>query len=100
MRTRRAIVRAAAQLWTERGYDETTIEEICAAAGVGRSTYYLYFDSKERLLIELSIATAGGVAADVDAAPRHRHRRRPAAHLHRRASSDGWRACRGASLPS
>jgi AcrR family transcriptional regulator len=61
-------VRAAARLWTEKGYDATTIEEICAAAGVGRSTYYLYFESKERLLIELSLATARGVAADVDAA--------------------------------
>ena len=64
--TRRTIVRAAAQLWRERGYNETTVEDICLAAGVGRSTYYLHFESKERLLIELALATARGVAADVD----------------------------------
>jgi AcrR family transcriptional regulator len=66
--TRRKLVRAAARLWSEKGYDSTTVEEICAAAGVGRTTYYLYFDSKERLLVELTLATASGVAADVEAA--------------------------------
>jgi AcrR family transcriptional regulator len=64
--TRRAIVRAARTLWAEKGYAETTVEDLCELAGVGRSTYYLYFESKERLLIELSLATARGVAADVE----------------------------------
>jgi AcrR family transcriptional regulator len=63
--TRRKLVRAAARLWSEQGYDETTVEEICAAAGVGRTTYYLYFESKEQLLLELTHATARGVAGDV-----------------------------------
>jgi AcrR family transcriptional regulator len=66
--TRRAIVRAAARLWSEKDYDETTVEEICAAAGIARSTYYLHFTSKEELLTELSVATARGVALDVEAA--------------------------------
>jgi AcrR family transcriptional regulator len=63
--TRRKLVLAAARLWSEQGYDETTVEEICAAAGVGRTTYYLYFESKEQLLLELTHATARGVAGDV-----------------------------------
>lgn len=66
--TRRAIVRAAVHLWAERGYAETTVDDICLAAGVGRSTYYLHFESKERLLIELALETARGVAAEVEAA--------------------------------
>jgi AcrR family transcriptional regulator len=66
--TRRKLVRAAARLWSEQGYDETTVEEICVAAGVGRTTYYLYFESKEQLLLELTHATARGVASDVQAA--------------------------------
>ena len=41
--TRRSILRSAAGLWAERDFDSTTVEDICAAAGVGRSTYYLYF---------------------------------------------------------
>jgi AcrR family transcriptional regulator len=61
-------VRAAARLWSEKGYERTTVEEICAVAGVGRTTYYLHFETKEQLLLELSWATAGGVAADVEAA--------------------------------
>jgi AcrR family transcriptional regulator len=64
--TRKAIVRAARQMWAEKGYDETTVEDLCELAGVGRSTFYLYFESKELLLIELAYATARGVAADLD----------------------------------
>lgn len=64
--TRRSILRAATSLWAEQDFDSTTIEDICAAAGVGRSTFYLYFESKERLLTELARATATGVASDVD----------------------------------
>jgi len=41
--TREAIVRAAARLWAERGYESTTVDEICTAAGIGRSTYYFHF---------------------------------------------------------
>jgi AcrR family transcriptional regulator len=66
--TRRKLVRAAARLWSEQGYDDTTVEEICSAAGVGRTTYYLYFESKEQLLLELTHATARGVASDVEEA--------------------------------
>jgi AcrR family transcriptional regulator len=42
------------------------VEEICSEAGVGRTTYYLYFESKEQLLVELTHATARGVADDVE----------------------------------
>jgi AcrR family transcriptional regulator len=66
--TRRALVRAAGVLWAERGYNETTVEDVCVAAGVGRSTYYLHFESKEQLLMEFAFATARGVAADVESA--------------------------------
>ncbi|MGE3835543.1 MAG: TetR/AcrR family transcriptional regulator [Acidimicrobiia bacterium] len=69
--TRAAIVRAAARLWTENGYDTTTVEDICTAAGIGRSTYYLHFESKEQLLGELTWATSGGTAADVERAMGH-----------------------------
>jgi len=65
--TRRSLIRAAARLWADHGYDRTTVEEICAVAGVGRTTYYLHFKSKEQLLGELTWATASGVAADVEA---------------------------------
>ena len=63
--TRRRLIHAATRLWSEKDYDATTVEDICAAAGVGRTTYYLHFVSKEQLLGELAFATAGGVSSDV-----------------------------------
>jgi AcrR family transcriptional regulator len=69
--TRRAIMRAAADVWAEKGYNDTTVEDLCNAAGIGRSTYYLHFESKERLLVEFALATAEGVNSDVDDAVRH-----------------------------
>jgi AcrR family transcriptional regulator len=67
LNTRRAILRAAARAFSEHELDSTTVEEICASAGVGRSTFYLYFDSKESLPIELARETARGVSSEIDA---------------------------------
>jgi AcrR family transcriptional regulator len=64
--TRRRLIRTAARLWGERGFESVTVEEICSEAGVGRTTFYLHFESKERLLASLAGATAAGVAGDLD----------------------------------
>ncbi|GEL19728.1 TetR family transcriptional regulator [Pseudonocardia asaccharolytica] len=44
---RRHLVDAAVTLFTEHGYDETTVDDIAAAAGVGRRTFFRYFRGKE-----------------------------------------------------
>ncbi|WP_214368583.1 TetR family transcriptional regulator [Pseudonocardia sp. H11422] len=44
---RRDLVDAAVTLFSERGYDETTVDDIAAAAGVGRRTFFRYFRGKE-----------------------------------------------------
>jgi AcrR family transcriptional regulator len=64
--TRRSILDAAARLLRDRQFESTTVEDICAEAGVGRSTFYLYFSTKDEILIALARATARGVANDVD----------------------------------
>ena len=44
---RRDLVAAAVERVHARGYDDTTIDDIAAAAGVGRRTFFRYFRSKE-----------------------------------------------------
>jgi mycofactocin system transcriptional regulator len=39
----------ALQLFLDRGFDETTIDDVAAAAGVGRRTVFRYFSSKNDL---------------------------------------------------
>ena len=65
--TRARIVRAAARVWAKEGFDDATVDDICKAAGVARSTFYFHFQSTGQLLGELTWATAGGTAADIDA---------------------------------
>lgn len=44
------VIDVALGLFVESGYDETSIEEICRAAGVSRSSFFRYFASKSDLL--------------------------------------------------
>lgn len=45
-------------LCVEQGYESTTVEEICAVAGISRSTFFRYFASKEDALLG-DVADAG-----------------------------------------
>jgi AcrR family transcriptional regulator len=60
--TRRRLVRTAMRLWTERGFEtgieDTTVDEIVAAAGVTKGTFYFHFAHKEEILLELGYQTA------------------------------------------
>lgn len=49
MKTRREIIRAAAEVFDRRGYAAATMAEIIAAAGVTKGAVYFHFASKEEL---------------------------------------------------
>ena len=46
---RPAIIEAAVQVFSEKGYHNARIEEVAVAAGIGKGTVYEYFDSKLHL---------------------------------------------------
>ena len=45
------LVVAAVDLFTEKGYDATTVAEIAERAGVNRSTFFRYFADKREVLV-------------------------------------------------
>lgn len=48
--SRRELELIALRLFTEQGFDETTIDQIANAAGVSRRTFFRYFNSKASVL--------------------------------------------------
>ncbi|WP_225447033.1 TetR family transcriptional regulator [Streptacidiphilus sp. PB12-B1b] len=47
---RDSLVTAAFRLFAERGFEQTTIDDIVALAGVGRRSFFRYFPSKESVV--------------------------------------------------
>jgi AcrR family transcriptional regulator len=50
--TRERIIDAAGQLFAERGFESTTVRDICQAAGANVAAVNYYFRDKERLYVE------------------------------------------------
>jgi AcrR family transcriptional regulator len=51
--TQQRILNAAIQLFSTRGFLETTVEEITEAADVGKGTFFNYFPTKDALLVAI-----------------------------------------------
>lgn len=70
--THQRIADEAARLASEKGVAATTIEEIAAAAEVGRATFFRYFDAKEVAVAEgFSVPWLQLVIDNLDAQPAH-----------------------------
>jgi TetR/AcrR family transcriptional regulator, cholesterol catabolism regulator len=50
---RAKIRKAAAKLFAEKGFENTTTRDIAGAAGINNAALYYYFDSKEQLLYQI-----------------------------------------------
>jgi AcrR family transcriptional regulator len=68
--TRQRLLECAWQQFLEKGYDETTVEDITEAADVAKGTFFNYFATKEAALDELALwrldQLGQQVRADVD----------------------------------
>jgi AcrR family transcriptional regulator len=69
---RERLVVAAVDLFTEQGYDDTTVAQIAERAGLTRSTFFRHFSDKRELLVagQQTLATllAEGIAEAPDGA--------------------------------
>jgi AcrR family transcriptional regulator len=52
---RDAIYDAAIDLFVEKGFDETTVDELAEAAGISRRSFFRYFESKDDLLAHSTV---------------------------------------------
>ncbi len=69
------IVEAALRLFADRGFAATKLEDVAAAAGIGKGTIYLYFPTKEdlfRAVVRQAVLPNLEAAAALLAGPRHR----------------------------
>jgi AcrR family transcriptional regulator len=69
-RTRHQLGEAAYDLFRERGYEATTVEEICAAVEVSPRTFFRYYPTKEDVLLDLlRVGDASAFVAALAARP-------------------------------
>jgi AcrR family transcriptional regulator len=85
-RTRDALLRAALELFTTRGFEQTTVDEIAEAVEVSQRTFFRYFASKEDAALFVTRLVESHYVAAVRERPAHEA---PLEAL-RRAALESW----------
>ncbi|MFI6033045.1 TetR family transcriptional regulator [Streptomyces sp. NPDC051315] len=85
-RTHDALLRAALELFTSQGYEETTVDEIAEAVDVSQRTFFRYFAGKEEAALALVEMTVERFVEAVRARPPHE----PPMEALRQAVLEGW----------
>jgi AcrR family transcriptional regulator len=68
-RRRKAVIRAAASLFSRKGFHNTSMDDVAAELNVSKPTLYNYFSTKQKLLYEFHMAALD----DGEAALSHAH---------------------------
>jgi AcrR family transcriptional regulator len=66
---RDAIRDAAIDLFTQKGFDETTVDDIAQAAGTSRRSFFRYFESKSDLLAQPLVSYGNSLTNAIDSCP-------------------------------
>ena len=70
---RQKLLDAALSLIRTRGYEATTVDDLCVAASVTKGAFFHHFDSKEALAVAAAEYWSETTGALFAAAPYHRH---------------------------
>ncbi|MFD7707264.1 TetR family transcriptional regulator [Streptomyces sp. NPDC059785] len=73
LKMRRELAAAAMELFSTKGYEATTVDEIAARAGVARRTFFRHFRSKDEAIFPDHDDTLVRAEAVLNAAPAHEH---------------------------
>jgi AcrR family transcriptional regulator len=65
LRSHDRILKKALELFSEKGYDATSVREICEAAGITKPTLYHFYGSKEGVYRAIVDGAIGRVRADL-----------------------------------
>jgi len=61
-KTKNSLLQAAIALFSEKGFDATSVKDITDAAGVPKSLFYHYFKSREELFVDIIKASSNNIA--------------------------------------
>jgi AcrR family transcriptional regulator len=66
---RDAVWAAAIDLFAEKGFEETTLDDIIAAAGTSRRTFFRYFESKRDLIAQPMVSYGASLTTAIASCP-------------------------------
>jgi TetR/AcrR family transcriptional regulator len=72
LQRRNEILEAAEELFDEKGFESTTIQEIARKTDLSKGTIYLYFKSKDELLLAVCVKGIAGFREELEAAAKRR----------------------------
>jgi AcrR family transcriptional regulator len=68
---REAIWTAAIDLFAEKGFEATTLDDIIAAAGTSRRTFFRYFESKRDLIAQPIVSYGASLITAIESCPQN-----------------------------